>query len=71
MHRGTQCSSCGLRFPIEQTVQYSQHLDWHFRMNKKQQDSMKKANLRKFYLYLNEWLQYEEIDDSEERGRCY
>ncbi|KAK7083093.1 hypothetical protein SK128_015199 [Halocaridina rubra] len=67
IYRGMQCSSCGLRYPPEQTVQYSHHLDWHFRKNKKQQESTKKANTRKFYFSVEDWLQYEEIEDLEER----
>ncbi|XP_066967762.1 pre-mRNA cleavage complex 2 protein Pcf11-like isoform X1 [Macrobrachium rosenbergii] len=67
VYRGMQCSSCGLRYPPEQTVQYSHHLDWHFRKNKKQQESTKKANTRKFYFSIDDWLQYEEIEDLEER----
>ncbi|MPC14511.1 Pre-mRNA cleavage complex 2 protein Pcf11 [Portunus trituberculatus] len=66
-YRGMQCSSCGLRYPPEQTLQYSHHLDWHFRQNKKQQESTKKANTRKFYFSVPDWLQYEEIEDVEER----
>lgn len=63
-----QCSSCGLRYPPEQTLQYSHHLDWHFRQNRRQQESTKKANTRKFYFSIQDWLQYEEIEDVEERG---
>lgn len=66
-----QCSSCGLRYPPEQTVQYSHHLDWHFRQNRRQQESTKKANARKFYFSVEDWLQYEEIEDVEERGRYW
>ncbi|KAB7498010.1 hypothetical protein Anas_00083 [Armadillidium nasatum] len=67
LHRGMQCSSCGLRYPPEGTQQYSHHLDWHFRMNKKQQDSTKKVNTRKFYFTMDDWVQFEEIEDIEER----
>ncbi|XP_076041386.1 uncharacterized protein LOC143025504 isoform X2 [Oratosquilla oratoria] len=67
LYRGMQCSSCGLRYPPEQTLQYSDHLDWHFRQNHKQRESTKKANTRKFYLTIADWLQYEEIEDIEER----
>lgn len=69
LHRGMQCSSCGLRYPPEGTQQYSHHLDWHFRMNKKQQDSTKKVNTRKFYFTMDDWVQFEEIEDIEERGK--
>ncbi|ROT72760.1 hypothetical protein C7M84_008805, partial [Penaeus vannamei] len=67
IYRGMQCSSCGLRYPPEQTLQYSHHLDWHFRQNRRQQESTKKANTRKFYFSIQDWLQYEEIEDVEER----
>ncbi|XP_053644787.2 pre-mRNA cleavage complex 2 protein Pcf11 isoform X4 [Cherax quadricarinatus] len=67
LYRGMQCSSCGLRYPPEQTLQYSHHLDWHFRQNRRQQESTKKANTRRFYFSTEDWLQYEEIEDVEER----
>lgn len=67
LYRGMQCSSCGLRYPPEQTLQYSHHLDWHFRQNRRQQESTKKANTRRFYFSTDDWLQYEEIEDVEER----
>ncbi|XP_018017984.2 uncharacterized protein LOC108674534 [Hyalella azteca] len=67
LYRGMQCSSCGMRYPAEQTVHYSQHLDWHFRQNKREQESTKKANTRKMYIPLDDWMQYEEIEDVDER----
>lgn len=38
LHRGTQCSSCGLRFREENNEKYRQHLDWHFRINRKEKE---------------------------------
>lgn len=38
LHRGTQCSSCGLRFREADNAHYRQHLDWHFRMNRKEKE---------------------------------
>ncbi|KAF2355115.1 RNA polymerase II-binding domain [Trinorchestia longiramus] len=67
LHRGMQCSSCGMRYPAEQTMHYSQHLDWHFRQNKREQESTKKANSRKLYIPIDDWMQYEEIEDVDER----
>lgn len=64
---GMQCSSCGVRFPPEQTVKYSQHLDWHFRQNRRDRDASKRAHSRKWYYDVSDWIQYEEIEDLEER----
>jgi Fe-S-cluster-containing dehydrogenase component len=40
LHRGTQCSSCGLRFKEANNENYRQHLDWHFRMNRKEKETV-------------------------------
>ncbi|XP_055704060.1 uncharacterized protein LOC129802348 isoform X2 [Phlebotomus papatasi] len=66
---GMQCSSCGVRFPPEQTMKYSQHLDWHFRQNRRDRDSARKAHSRKWYYDVADWIQYEEIEDLEEREK--
>lgn len=69
VYLGMQCSSCGVRFPPEQTMKYSQHLDWHFRQNRRDRDSVRKAHSRKWYYDVDNWIQYEEIEDLEERGK--
>ncbi|XP_037041667.1 uncharacterized protein LOC119078281 [Bradysia coprophila] len=66
---GMQCSSCGVRFPPEQTVKYSQHLDWHFRQNRRDRDSTRRAHSRRWYYNVEDWIQYEEIEDLDERER--
>lgn len=66
---GTQCSSCGLRFPPEQTMKYTQHLDWHFRQNRRERDSRRRAHFRKWYYNQSDWIKYEEIEDLDERGK--
>lgn len=68
LYSGIQCSSCGLRFPPEQTIKYSQHLDWHFRQNRRERDSKRKANSRRWYYTRSDWIKYEEIEDLDERG---
>ena len=40
LHRGDQCSSCGLRFKEANNESYRQHLDWHFRMNRKEKENV-------------------------------
>ncbi|KAH8398962.1 hypothetical protein KR222_004292 [Zaprionus bogoriensis] len=71
LYLGMQCSSCGVRFPPEQTIKYSQHLDWHFRQNRRERDSTRKATSRRWFYDLNDWRQYEEIEDVEERERNF
>ncbi|EDW77070.2 LOW QUALITY PROTEIN: uncharacterized protein Dwil_GK22121 [Drosophila willistoni] len=71
LYLGMQCSSCGVRFPPEQTIKYSQHLDWHFRQNRRDRDTNRKATSRRWYYDLNDWRQYEEIEDVEEREKNF
>ncbi|XP_059484388.1 uncharacterized protein LOC132201872 isoform X2 [Neocloeon triangulifer] len=71
LYCGIQCSTCGLRFPPEQTLRYSQHLDWHFRQNRRDKDSAKKAQSRKWYYDVSDWIQFEEIEDLEERAQSW
>lgn len=66
---GMQCSSCGVRFPPEQTMKYSQHLDWHYRQNRRERDSARRAHSRKWYYEVSDWIQYEEIENLEEREK--
>ena len=49
---GMQCSSCGERFPKSHKKQYSDHLDWHFRENKKEKEGGKKVISRSWYFEL-------------------
>ncbi len=69
LYIGIQCGSCGLRFPPEQTIRYSQHLDWHFRQNRRERDSKRKAQSRRWYYSQSDWIKYEEIEDADERGK--
>lgn len=66
---GMQCSSCGVRFPLEQTMKYSQHLDWHYRQNRRERDSARRAHSRKWYYDVSDWIQYEEIENLDEREK--
>ncbi|XP_041969984.1 pre-mRNA cleavage complex 2 protein Pcf11 isoform X2 [Aricia agestis] len=71
LYGGMQCSGCGARFPPEHTVRYSQHLDWHFRQNRRERDSARRAHSRRWHYDLPDWLQYEEIEDLEEREKSW
>ncbi|XP_054263515.1 uncharacterized protein LOC128986927 isoform X2 [Macrosteles quadrilineatus] len=69
LYSGIQCNSCGVRFPPEQTMKYSQHLDWHFRQNRRDKDSSRTAQTRRYYYDVSDWVQFEEIEDLEERAQ--
>ena len=66
IYSGMQCTSCGMRFVIAQMDRYRKHLDWHFRQNRKKQDGIKATTSRKWYYEVDEWLDYEEINDMED-----
>lgn len=71
LHVGTQCASCGLRFTDEKCEKYRQHLDWHFRVNRRDKDGARKAFSRKWFYEMEDWIQFEEIEDLEERARSF
>ncbi|KAF2885051.1 hypothetical protein ILUMI_21106 [Ignelater luminosus] len=71
LHLGMQCSSCGMRFPPEQSMYYSQHLDWHFRQNRRGKKNIRKASSRRWYYTFSDWKNYEELEDLEEREKSY
>merc|ERR1719195_1054029 len=64
-----QCKSCGVRFSKEEMPQYTSHLDWHFRMKRREKDNAKRAQSRKWYFEKNDWIESDEIEDeaSEEK----
>ncbi|XP_050672811.1 pre-mRNA cleavage complex 2 protein Pcf11 isoform X1 [Leptidea sinapis] len=71
LYGGMQCSGCGARFPPEHTVRYSQHLDWHFRQNRRERDSARRAHSRHWHYDLSDWVLYEEVEDLEEREKSW
>lgn len=71
IHKGLQCATCGMRFKEMQSEQYSNHLDWHFRMNRREKDGAKKAISRRWYYEIEDWIQFEEFEDVEERVPSY
>ncbi|CAG2250908.1 PCF11 [Mytilus edulis] len=67
MYSGIQCTSCGTRFMASQTTLYREHLDWHFRQNQREKKGAKISRYRSWFYELNDWLEYEDVGDSEER----
>jgi len=56
-----------LAVPARETVQYSNHLDWHFRQNRRDTEGARRAQSRRWYLDHANWLAYEEMAEGEER----
>ena len=52
LYQGLQCASCGIRFLMEETEQYRLHLDWHFRLNRREKEASKMSCFRKWYYEL-------------------
>ncbi|XP_015603412.1 uncharacterized protein LOC107271676 isoform X2 [Cephus cinctus] len=71
LYSGMQCSSCGARFAPELATRYSHHLDWHFRQNRRERDSARKAHSRPWYYDVSDWIQFEEIEDLEDRAQSW
>ena len=68
VYSGMQCSTCGVRYTPEQAMQYSHHLDWHFRQEQRQlKNSKRKQNSRKYYFNTSDWILFTE--DINERGK--
>ena len=51
-----------------QTAAYAHHLDWHYRQTRKKQ---KGSSNSKPIMSLEDWVQYEEIEDADEHGDYY
>lgn len=69
LYSGEQCSSCGIRFPKHQTTKYGQHLDWHYRKNRRDRNTQKRTHSRDWFYGTTDWLQFEEIENLDEREK--
>jgi len=49
VYLGIQCPSCGVRFSTEAMDKYTEHLDWHFRKNRREKEEMRVAKFRRWY----------------------
>lgn len=64
LYSGWQCSSCGIRFPLDQTAKHRDHLDWHYQQNRRESN----VNSQKWYCSAADWVQADEIDKSDEKN---
>ncbi|XP_003743974.1 pre-mRNA cleavage complex 2 protein Pcf11 [Galendromus occidentalis] len=73
LHEGTQCVACGQRFQRSEnnTDKYAQHLDWHFRMKRRGREGLKKATSRKWYFEISDWIDFEEVEDLDDRTKSF
>lgn len=62
LYAGWQCSSCGIRFPTEETAKHREHLDWHCQQNRQEKNAASHSKSQKWYLSATEWVQ---IDSSQ------
>ncbi|KAL5012400.1 hypothetical protein ScPMuIL_010951 [Solemya velum] len=69
LYTGIQCQTCGMRFAMTNTDKYREHLDWHFRQNRREKDELKITRFRRWYYEIDEWVQFEEVQDEEEKAR--
>jgi len=60
-----QCKSCGVRYTREEMGQYTAHLDWHFRVKRREKDNARRAQSRKWYFEKRDWIVCDEIEDLE------
>lgn len=42
-----QWKSCGLRYSTDEMAAYTSHLDWHFRIKRREEDNARKAQSRR------------------------
>lgn len=61
-----QCKSCGVRYHREEMNMYTQHLDWHFRVKRREKDNARRAQSRKWYFEKRDWVVSDEIEEQEE-----
>eukprot|EP00127_Corallochytrium_limacisporum_P001331 Clim_evm21s51 gene=Clim_evmTU21s51 len=62
-----QCQTCGLRFGKARKSDFEDHMDWHFRENKKEKERATKVFSRKWYVPEEEWQQLKDADEALER----
>ncbi|XP_065842897.1 polyadenylation and cleavage factor homolog 11-like isoform X2 [Oscarella lobularis] len=67
LHAGQQCSSCGLRFIGAKSGEYDAHLDWHFKMNRREKTN--KMASRQWMIPADDWTKFIDYDKLEDTAR--
>lgn len=71
LYSGTQCSSCGQRFPPDQTTKFKEHLDWHYQQNRTERNLERRQNSHQWYNKLDDWMQCGETEKAKEIEKCF
>ncbi|KAI0375573.1 hypothetical protein BV20DRAFT_984328 [Pilatotrama ljubarskyi] len=60
----TQCKQCGLRFPNSPSgkKQHEDHLDMHFRQNRKASQAVGRGHSRSWFVSLEDWIHGDSVD---------
>lgn len=66
LYAGEQCSQCGLRFTEVASSEYRNHLDWHFQLNRKDKDGLRKTS-RNWFLHPDDWYALKEGEQIEDK----
>jgi pre-mRNA cleavage complex 2 protein Pcf11 len=66
-----QCHQCGLRYPPTEAGQLKMkdHLDWHFRQNRRIKEKDQKTISRDWYLTVDDWVEDRDIDVADKMGK--
>eukprot|EP01102_Stenamoeba_stenopodia_P020366 TRINITY_DN788_c0_g5_i1.p1 TRINITY_DN788_c0_g5~~TRINITY_DN788_c0_g5_i1.p1 ORF type:complete len:694 (-),score=137.34 TRINITY_DN788_c0_g5_i1:31-2112(-) len=62
--KSRKCPTCGIRYLDHE--KYGKHLDWHFRMNRKEKQKLKKAMSKSWFLSVEEWAKFEGDEAAEQ-----
>ncbi|KJE89119.1 hypothetical protein, variant 1 [Capsaspora owczarzaki ATCC 30864] len=65
------CTQCAFRFPADRRTAMAEHMDWHFRANKRERERDKNVRSRRWYLPVDDWLQYKETEEDDERQPAF
>lgn len=71
LYNGIACSNCSMRFDEKETSKYRQHLDYHFRQNRREREMRHKLQRREWYCNVSAWMQYTEFEYEEDRKQTY
>ncbi|KAJ8475302.1 hypothetical protein ONZ51_g6652 [Trametes cubensis] len=60
----TQCKQCGVRFPgsARAKKQFEEHLDMHFRQNRKASQAVGRGHSRSWFVSLEDWIHGDAVD---------
>src|SRR3990167_2305794 len=63
------CTTCGFRF--KDPLKKQKHLDWHFMMNRRERNKLKKPLSRSWFLTVEDWNTHEELEAISKPGGIF